>query len=144
MRGGAGSKNDPWLYAVAGFLLGLMVFPALPLIVNDPSGLVSGLVPETMSIVVTMFVIERLNESRAKRERAIERKERLIWEAGSPVKDVAVHAIDEIRKRVQPERIDFKPKNILEAVLETFKEAIECHANGCFRGSGSNWQKSGG
>ncbi len=91
-------KNDPWLYAVAGFLLGLMVFPALELLQNNLKELLSGLVPETMGIVVTVLVIERLNENRAKREREIERRERLIREAGSPVKDVAVHAIDEIRK----------------------------------------------
>jgi uncharacterized protein YjbI with pentapeptide repeats len=91
-------QANHWLYGVMGFLLGLLAFPALRMVVDDAAELASGLVPETVGIVITVLFIERLNERRENQRRKAEQNALLIRQASSPVNDVAVNAINEIRR----------------------------------------------
>jgi uncharacterized protein YjbI with pentapeptide repeats len=91
-------RENQWLYAVIGFMAGLLAFPALEQLVTNTAELLAGFVPEAVGITVTVLFIERLNERREEKRRERELRERLVRDAGSPIRDVAVHAVHNIRK----------------------------------------------
>lgn len=92
-------KEHQWLYAVIGFLGGLLCFPALQSVVSDLSGLLKDFVPEAIGIVITVIVIDRLNRIRDERNAEKQLKEQLVRDASSLVNDVAVNAVHQLRKR---------------------------------------------
>ena len=91
-------QQNQWLYAVGGFLLGLLAYPAGDRLISDLFVLLGDLVPEAVGIVVTVFIIERFNANREESRRIRERNERLVREIGSRVNDIAKQAVDEARK----------------------------------------------
>lgn len=85
------------LYVISGVLIGLLLFPFLELIINDLSELLIGIVPEAIGIVFTVVIINQLNQQREVQRKITERKEWLVRDVGSTVKDIAIKAIDELR-----------------------------------------------
>ena len=90
-------SNNQWLFVVIGYVIGLLTFPLLQEIVTNLAGLLSGFVPEAVGIGFTVIFIDRLNQQREERRRIKDLQERLVREAGSPIKDVAVQAINELQ-----------------------------------------------
>ena len=88
-------RNNQVLYVTAGFLGGILFFPAIEAFSTDASDLLSSFVPEAVGIAFTVLLIDRLNENRALRQY----KEQLIRNAGSQSRDTAVSAVNEMRKR---------------------------------------------
>jgi uncharacterized protein YjbI with pentapeptide repeats len=87
-------RDNRWLYVVAGMLLGLLMTPAVEQVAGDLNGLIGNLVPEAIGIIFTVLILDRLNENRARESY----KESLRRQAGSVVNDVAVDAIEQLRK----------------------------------------------
>lgn len=81
----------------AGILIGAAVFA------DDPNGYAMNLVTEgfgvAISVVITVFVIDRIYERRGAMRRTEELKRRLVREAGSRVNGTAVAAIEHMRHR---------------------------------------------
>src|SRR5690606_22561484 len=92
-------KEHQWLYAVIGFLGGLLCFPALQSVVSDLSGLLLNFVPEAAGILITVALIDRLNRRRDARSAEKQLKEQLVRDASSRVNDVANNAVHQLRKR---------------------------------------------
>lgn len=90
-------QQHQWLYLVAGFLVGLMVFPLLNLIFNDLDEFLTSLAPQAVGIVLTVFFIDALNRRREEHRHIRDMKERLIREAGSGVNSIAKSAVEELR-----------------------------------------------
>jgi len=92
-------------------LLGLFITPFFFIVFNDPnqvSQLVLQFYPEAVGIGFTVFVLDRIYENRRKQEQAErdqqlvdeqlkELQQRLIRDAGSSVKAVAIKAIEDLR-----------------------------------------------
>ena len=88
--------NNQWLFVIIGYVIGLLTFPLLQETVTNLAGLLSGFVPEAVGIGFTVIFIDRLNQQREEKRRIKDLQERLVREAGSPVNNVAVHAIKEL------------------------------------------------
>jgi uncharacterized protein YjbI with pentapeptide repeats len=86
-------RDNRWLFVIAGWLLGTLTFPFIQHIAGDAMGLLNNLVPEAVGIVFTVLILERLAENRDRENL----KRQLIRNAGSNLRDIAVHAIDELR-----------------------------------------------
>lgn len=71
-------KQYKILYAIAGFVVGLLCFPALNLIITNFEALLTGLVPEFVGIGFTVFLIDALYKKRDEERQIRELKERLI------------------------------------------------------------------
>lgn len=91
--------NWKFLYVAAGFLLGLLAFPATQIIITDIGSFLRDLVPEAVGIVFTVFLVDRIYTVRDERRRTEELKERLVLEAGSSSNETALRAVDELRHR---------------------------------------------
>jgi len=92
-------KSCPALYLVAGFILGLIFFPAIQSINADYVAFLSNLAPEAIGILVTVFLIDRLYTMRDEERQVKDLKERLVREAGSSSNETAKKAIDELRSK---------------------------------------------
>lgn len=92
-------QSSPVLYGIAGFLAGILFFPALEALSTDASDLLSGFVPEAVGIAFTVLLIDRLNRNRERAREERELKDRLIRDVRSPENSIAKHAIHEIRER---------------------------------------------
>jgi len=62
-------KQNQWLYVIAGFLLGLLFFPFVQLVIADLATLLGNLVPEAISTLIAVFVIDRIYRRHADKER---------------------------------------------------------------------------
>lgn len=92
-------KDNRWLYGVTGVFIGLLIYPAFDFIVTDLSTLFQNFVPEAVGIGFTVLFIDRLNQRREEERRIKDLQEHLVREAGSPSYDIAITAVDTIRKR---------------------------------------------
>ncbi len=92
-------RNNAWLFGVFGFVLGMLAMPAARLLLTDLDELLAGLVPETFGIVFTVLIIDRLYRNRERRRHVLTYQSQLAHEAGSTVNDIAVRAVDDLRKR---------------------------------------------
>ncbi len=90
-------RENDFLYAIGGFLLGLLAFPLVEWILTDSQSLLGDLVPEAVGIVFTVLFIDTLYHRRESQQRKFNLQQRLIREAGSQINDLAVKAIEEIR-----------------------------------------------
>lgn len=86
-------KDNRWLFVIAGWLLGLITFPAAQRMNIDLFTLLHDLVPETVGILFTVLILNRLAENRATEQL----KRRLIREVGTQSNVHAKAAIDWIR-----------------------------------------------
>lgn len=88
-----------WLWFLPGVVTGLII--GLPIqLGSSPTGwFLDGIWPETLGILVTVFLIDRLNRQRDAQQRTRDLQERLVREAHSTVNDVAMQAINELRER---------------------------------------------
>jgi hypothetical protein len=92
-------ESYPALYLIAGFILGLVFFPAIQSINSDYVAFLSNLAPEAVGILVTVFLIDRLYSIRDEARQLRELKERLVREAGSSSNETAKKATDELRDK---------------------------------------------
>ncbi len=91
-------RTHTWLYAVLGFLGGLVAFPFLQQLTSNLADLLTNLVPEAIGIVVTVLVIDRLYAHREAQRRREELQARLIREAGSSANEIAKHAVNQLKQ----------------------------------------------
>lgn len=91
--------QNQWLYLLAGFIGGVLFFPALQLIINNIADLLGGFVPEAMGILVTVLLIDRLNRRRDEENTILQIQEQMVRDAGSIVNSVANNAVHQLRKR---------------------------------------------
>lgn len=91
--------NPGILHLTAGFILGLIFFPAIQLISVDYVDFLSSLAPEAVGIIFTVAVIDRLYTWRDEKRQVRELKERLEREARGTSMEMASRAIDELRER---------------------------------------------
>jgi uncharacterized protein YjbI with pentapeptide repeats len=92
-------KDNRGLYGVAGFILGLLFFPAFQYFISDLSDFLNNLVPEALGILVTVFVIEQLNRQRDERNAIKQLQEQLVRDASSTSNEVAKNAVHQLDKR---------------------------------------------
>lgn len=90
-------KSNQVLYVIAGFLAGILFFPAIEALSSDASQLFSGFVPEAVGIAFTVLLIDRLYQRREEAQQKRLLQEKLVREAGSNINHVAVHATNELR-----------------------------------------------
>lgn len=84
----------PSLYAVVGFILGLMFFPAMYYLFTDPLELLKDFVPEVMGITFVVFVVDRAYRDLEKRQRI----QQLIDTVRAGVHGSAENALHELMK----------------------------------------------
>lgn len=91
-----------------------------PSFLSDSEGYGTNVYTELASVLATIFVIDRLNERRLNKQKEEELIDNLVRRVGSPVNEVALAALDEIRKRDLPLGEDgiLKGKNLAGANLE--------------------------
>jgi hypothetical protein len=93
-------RTDGRLYAIGGFLLGVM---ALPLLGSLDGGRLAAflqeLAPEAVGILVTVIVIDRMNRRRDERNAEAALKQRLIEDAASYVNDIANNAVYQMSRK---------------------------------------------
>lgn len=94
---GAIWRANQWLYGLVGFVLGALATPTAALIRNDLTDLLGGLVPETVGILVTVLVIDRLYNFREQQRRVRELQEQLLRDTRSRSNERAKAAVDELR-----------------------------------------------
>ncbi len=92
-------QQNQFLFAVAGFLMGLLTFPFLERFIVDTSTLLGDLVPETFGIIFTVVVIDRLYRSREKERRIENLKRQLVMDASSLSNEKAKDAVHQLTKR---------------------------------------------
>jgi hypothetical protein len=92
-------QNNQVLYVIAGFLAGILFFPAIEALSADASELLSGFVPEAVGIAFTVLLIDRLYQSRERAREENEQKSKLVREVGSPDHATAVNALRELQAR---------------------------------------------
>jgi arsenate reductase len=86
-------KSYPPMFAIAGFLAGLLLFPLLESISVDFVNLLSSLIPEAFGILFTVVILDRLAEKRQTQEL----QKRLQREAAGQSNETAKTAIDWMR-----------------------------------------------
>lgn len=93
--------KDGRLYAIAGFLVGIMIFPLLSSLGGDNlTSFLQELAPEAVGILVTVIVIDRLAEQRADRKAEEALKRQLIDDVASQSNEKAKDAVHQLfRKR---------------------------------------------
>ncbi len=85
--------QNPFLFAVAGFLFGLLAFPFAEQLLMETSTFLVDLIPEAVGIVFTVAILDRFAENRAIKHL----QTNLQHQAGSKALDTAVSAIDRLR-----------------------------------------------
>ena len=95
-------NEHKWFYAfiLGAIVLGIGVWIGAAVFADDPSGYAMNLVTECLgvavSVVITVFVIDRINERRAEEREMRILKRRLVREAASQSHDVAITAIAQL------------------------------------------------
>lgn len=101
-------KDNRWLYALAGILLGILFTPAIEQITGNLSELIGNLVPEAIGIIFTVLILDRLAANRSKEEL----KTRLLNEVKNPAAGIAVNALDWLRRENWIDDETFKGKSM--------------------------------
>lgn len=73
-----------------------------PSLLSDPEGYGTNVYTEFASVLATIFVIDRLNERREQQIKKDDLLDDLVRRVGSPSNEVALDALDELRKRKFP------------------------------------------
>lgn len=89
-------QSNQFLFVIAGFLLGILFFPAIEALSTDASDILAGFVPEAVGIGFTVLLIDRLYQRREREREERELKARLVREARSKANSVAKAALEEI------------------------------------------------
>ncbi len=89
-------QSNQFLYVLAGFLVGILFFPAIETLSTDASDLLSGFVPEAVGIGFTVLLIDRSNRRREKASKEQAAKERLIRQIRSTDNGIALQAVEEL------------------------------------------------
>jgi hypothetical protein len=110
-------KQNQWLYVAAGFLLGVLFQPFLQYLRSDTGGFLQNLVPEAIGILVTVFIIERIYRWHEKTTW----KKTLIYDMGSRIREVAVHAAEILEKEKWLYENSLQGKNFMNADLRGAK-----------------------
>lgn len=118
-------KDNRWLYGLAGFLLGLVFFPALIRLDNNAAELLGDFVPEAVGITFTVGVLNRLADRRVR----LEMKRDLIFRMGSSRSDVAVHAVEDLTRHGWLIDGSLKGANLMRAELQEAR-MIEANLRG--------------
>ncbi len=63
------------------------------------TNLVTEAIGVVVSVLITVSIVDRLNERRNQERQMQDEKQRLIWEAGSRSHDVAIRAVEQLRRR---------------------------------------------
>lgn len=84
-------------WIVISLLFGLFLYPFLDLFITDLKSLLQQLLPEAIGIGFTVFFLDKIYQQREEQRKITEKKERLVRETASTVRDVAVKAIEELR-----------------------------------------------
>jgi hypothetical protein len=106
--------DNRWLLIVAGWLLGMVTLPLLERVTGDLSTLMNDLVPETVGILFTVLILNRLATNRQQHNE----KEDLIREMGSYSTPIALRAVEALRARGWLEDGSLIGRNFKEAELE--------------------------
>lgn len=85
-------QSNQWLFVIAGWLLGLITFPAIELINHDSNGLLMSLVPEAVGIAFTVLILNRLAENRNRQTL----QEQLVRRVQSRSNETAITAVEEL------------------------------------------------
>lgn len=85
-------RSNQFLYGVAGFLAGILVFPAIEALSQNASGFLSSFVPEAVGIAFTVLLIDRIYRS----VEGDKEKRRLILQMGSADNALSIQAIREL------------------------------------------------
>lgn len=86
-----------WLYVAAGFAAGLVAEALLQQFNADPLALVGDFLPQIVGVVLTIVILDRLNERRQRRAEVRQERARLIHDLGSKLNALAVKAAEEMR-----------------------------------------------
>lgn len=91
-------RRDGRLYAIAGFLAGVMLFPLLASLGGDRlTGFLQELVPELVGIGITIFLIDRILQRRDERNSENTLKQQLLVDVRSTSNEVAKNAVHQLR-----------------------------------------------
>lgn len=88
-------RDNRWLLAVAGWLLGLFTFPLLNLFSDDLENFIIALVPQAIGVAMTVFILDRIIEARTEHRTREALKKRLVDEAASS--SIATAAVNRMR-----------------------------------------------
>jgi hypothetical protein len=89
-------QNNQVLYVIAGFLAGILFFPAIEALSTDVSELLSGFVPEAVGIAFTVLLIDRLYQRREQQREEAELRKRLLRQVRSQDPATALNALQEM------------------------------------------------
>lgn len=92
-------QGNRWLYVVVGVLIGVLITPLLQRVTGDGYALAYDLIPETIGIIITVTLIDRLYERREAHRRIRELKDRLFSEITSTDNSTALRAVDHLARR---------------------------------------------
>lgn len=93
-------RRDGRLYAIAGFIAGVMLFPLLASLSENLVGFLQELAPEAVGILVTVFLIDRIIRRRDERSAEAALKQQLILEAGSSINEKARDAVHQLGRNM--------------------------------------------
>jgi hypothetical protein len=98
-------RKDGWLFGIVGLLIGLalgiIILPAIAALENadDIRVFLNDLAPELIGILITVFVIDRLNRRRDERNAEEALKRQLVDDAASTSSEVAKNAVHQMRRK---------------------------------------------
>lgn len=93
-------RKDGRLYAIAGFVAGVMLFPLLASLGGDQlTGFLQELVPEMVGIGITVFLIDRIIQRRDERNAEAAVKRQLVIDAGSRSNEKAKDAVHQLWRK---------------------------------------------
>ena len=86
-------RENEWLYLIIGVMLGLLLDPMVRAMQGNVNALLESLVPETISILFTVVILDRLDYYREARQV----KEQLMRQMHSRYNHMALQAVEELR-----------------------------------------------
>ncbi|MEM9952314.1 MAG: pentapeptide repeat-containing protein [Chloroflexota bacterium] len=131
-------RQHQWLYAVAGFLAGILFFPLLQTISSGALSFVVDLIPEAIGIGFTVFFIDVINRRREEMQHIRDLQDVLLRRSKSTANDTAKTAIDELNhfgwlhgKNGLLKGEDLYRANLADARLSSvnLSDCILCRAN---------------
>lgn len=85
-------RHYHWLYLLAGFIGGGLLFPLINLLQHDLNSLLESLVPEAISILFTIIFIDRIYQYREDQRQ----KRHLLQQLGSRINSIAISAAESL------------------------------------------------
>lgn len=107
-------KDNRWLYVLAGILIGIVSVPAIEQITGDLNTLIGNLVPETIGIIFTVLILNRVADNRAQDDLKHQLQEDLKSTSVAP----AVNALERLRREEWLDDDYFVGKNLRRANWE--------------------------